>query len=142
MEEKILIKGKKTSPILYIGMNIFIIAILVFAYKNITRSLSGMMFLGVLIIVVTLMFLVCFFLTLLPNITVTDTKVYGCTSKYTKVVIPVATIKSVSLVNDYFLVIKTLESEFVYEFKGFTNAKEIVATINQLILKNKEISES
>lgn len=142
MEEKILIKGKKSFPTAYIVLNIFLIAMLFLAKDNLTSNLVSSFFFSVLIVIAIFAFFVCLILSLMVNITVTNKKVLGCTSKYTKASIPIESIESVNLVNPYNISLKTSTGEFVYLFNGFKNAPELVKIINELILDNNEKSES
>ena len=142
MEEKVLIKGKKVSPFISIIVYIFLITFLFLAKDSLARDWESKFFFGVLIVIAILTFGVCFVLSLAVNITVTNKKVFGFTSKYTKVSVPIENIKSVSLINPYSISLKTSTGEFIYLFKGFKNAPELVKIINELILDNNEKSES
>ena len=142
MEEKVLIKGKKVSPFFSIIVYICLITFLFLAEDSLARDLASKFFFGVLIVIAILTFGVCFVLSLMVNITVTNKKVFGFTSKYARADIQIENIESVNLVNPYNISLKTSTGEFVYLFNGFKNAPELVKIINELILDNNEKSES
>ena len=141
MEEKILIKGKKSFPTAYIVLNMFLIVILFLAKNNFAKNLESRFFFSVLIVFAFITFLVFLFLSLMVNITITNKKIFGFTSKYTKVSVPIENIKSVSLINPYSISLKTSTGEFIYIFNGFKNAPELVKTMEKMMPNNNEQSE-
>lgn len=151
MEEKVLIKGKKGSPIFSLLFCMLLVSVPVLAYYSVysdrfmsARNKSTLLFFfGVLIVIAVLTSFTLFILSLITKVTVTNKKVFGITSKYTKAVIPVETIESINLTtNDFSFVVKSLKGECVYKFNGYKNAVEIVETVNQLIPKKQETDES
>ena len=141
MEEKILIKGKNNSAITFIILGALVMAVLFYAYKMYSHSLQMAIVFIVLMVLAALLFLISIVSSIMQSITVTDKKVFGFTAKNGKIDIPIGGIESVSMANDYCFTIKSLESNFIYDFNGYTNAKEVVAIINQLISVNKEKTE-
>ena len=136
MEEKILIKGKKNFPLLFVIIHVLLIAALFLAKNSYSRDSE--FFFEALIVIAVLSLLVCLILSSLLNITVTNKKVFGVTSKYAKADIKIENIELINLVNPYSISIKATTGEFIYLFNGFNNAPEIVETINQLISNQEE----
>ena len=142
MEEKVLIKGKKVSPFFSIIVYIFLITFLFLAKDSLARDLESKFFFGVLIVIAILTFGVCFVLSLAVNITVTNKKVFGFTSKYARADIQIENIESVNLVNPYSFSLRVSTGEGIYLFNGFKNASQIVETIKQLICENNQSSKN
>ena len=139
MEEKILIKGTKTFPAFVIVTDIFFI---VSCFVLSSMPYDKVLFvLSLALYAVTLYFLAVTILGLTTKVTVTNKKVLGVSSKFTKADVLIEHIEAVNLVNSYCFTLKTTAG-LMYAFEGYKNAPEIVKVIRELLSPETEETEN